>query len=205
MNDTRASAMKNLLSLTYAAAICAIALCAFYFLGQQAPVKHALSAEGKDDQRQERTAVRKSEANGAAGPAETGDATVQPASPAESGGMVAARQAEETKKKSADQGEESAEKPAAEKSEDDLPREEQLPGDPQAGEQLFAQHCAHCHGADARGQIGPDLTRKEFKYGKSAEELTESIAEGRPGGMPAFDSQLSKSQTADLAAYILSL
>ena len=73
------------------------------------------------------------------------------------------------------------------------------------GKKEFAERCAACHGADAKGGIGPDLTRKEFKFGKTEENLTESIAEGRPGGMPAFKNDLSHEKIEGLVKHILSL
>lgn len=82
-------------------------------------------------------------------------------------------------------------------------------GDPKQyiamGKKLFADHCVVCHGADAKGKIGPDLTRKDFTYGRSEDELAESIANGRPDGMPPFGSQLSHEQIEALVKYILSL
>jgi cytochrome c oxidase cbb3-type subunit III len=74
-----------------------------------------------------------------------------------------------------------------------------------AGKQLFAQNCAACHGADATGGIGPDLTAKTFKFGRSDDAITTTIKGGRPGGMPAFGNQLSTDQIAALAAFIESL
>src|SRR6266581_9719467 len=59
------------------------------------------------------------------------------------------------------------------------------------GKKEFAARCVACHGSDAKGGIGPDLTRKEFKYGKSEQAIAETIAEGRPGGMPSFKNDLS--------------
>src|SRR6266545_103608 len=50
------------------------------------------------------------------------------------------------------------------------------------GKKEFGERCAACHGVEARGGIGPDLTRKEFKYGKTEQAIAETIAEGRPGG-----------------------
>lgn len=73
------------------------------------------------------------------------------------------------------------------------------------GKKEFATRCAVCHGADARGGIGPDLTRKEFKYGRTEAALTESIAKGRPGGMPGFEKELSHEQVEGLVQYVLSL
>lgn len=73
------------------------------------------------------------------------------------------------------------------------------------GKAEFAARCASCHGAEAKGGIGPDLTRKEFKYGKSEAALTETISKGRPGGMPTFGNELSHEKIAGLVQYILSL
>ncbi|HYS42450.1 MAG TPA: cytochrome c [Geobacteraceae bacterium] len=73
------------------------------------------------------------------------------------------------------------------------------------GKKLYAERCVACHGADAKGGIGPDLTRKEFKYGKSEKAIAETIAEGRPGGMPAFKSDLSHEKIEGLVKYILAL
>lgn len=74
-----------------------------------------------------------------------------------------------------------------------------------AGKSLFAARCAACHGANATGGIGPDLTRKEFKFGKDTATITQSIAEGRPGGMPSFKADLSHEKLESLVKFILSL
>ena len=73
------------------------------------------------------------------------------------------------------------------------------------GKTVFAERCASCHGPDAKGLIGPDLTRKDFKYGKSETALLETIAKGRAGGMPAFANELSHEQLEGVVRYILSL
>ena len=73
------------------------------------------------------------------------------------------------------------------------------------GKKEFTERCAACHGSDAKGGIGPDLTRKEFKFGKTEKAVTESIAEGRPGGMPAFKNDLSHEKIEGLVRYLLSL
>lgn len=73
------------------------------------------------------------------------------------------------------------------------------------GAELYAHRCAMCHGADAKGGVGPDLTSAEYKYGKSREVVTESIANGRPNGMPGFTSQLSEDELKALTDYVLSL
>ena len=73
------------------------------------------------------------------------------------------------------------------------------------GKEEYAKRCAACHGQDGKGGIGPDLTRKEYKFGRSAPEVTRSIAEGRPGGMPAYKNELSGDKIQGLVQYVLSL
>ncbi len=73
------------------------------------------------------------------------------------------------------------------------------------GQKLFSENCAACHGAEAKGGIGPDLTRSQFNFGRTREAITTSISGGRPGGMPAFGNQFSGEQLAGLASFVLSL
>lgn len=71
---------------------------------------------------------------------------------------------------------------------------------------LFAEKCAMCHGADAKGGFGPDLTAAKYEYGKNREALAVSIGQGRGNGkMPAFDGQLKREEIFALADYILTL
>jgi len=72
------------------------------------------------------------------------------------------------------------------------------------GQELYAKHCAGCHGAEGKGAFGPDLSG-EYKYGKTDMAVEESISYGRPGNMPAFDKKLSSEQIKTLTDYILSL
>ena len=73
------------------------------------------------------------------------------------------------------------------------------------GKKEYAARCASCHGADGKGGIGPDLTRKTYTFGRTEQEIQKSIAEGRPGGMPGFGTQLSHEQLEGLVQYVLSL
>lgn len=73
------------------------------------------------------------------------------------------------------------------------------------GKQVYAASCAACHGENARGSVGPDLTASRYKFGKSRAEIVISIAEGRPGGMPGFKGQLSQEQIEGVTEYVLSL
>jgi len=64
-------------------------------------------------------------------------------------------------------------------------------GDPvaiRAGRALFANRCAECHGADAKGYSGPDLTLL-WAFGTSDERVFNTIRSGVSGSiMPSFDS-----------------
>ena len=75
------------------------------------------------------------------------------------------------------------------------------------GERLFANHCAGCHGADARGSKGfPNLTDADWLWGGSIEKITESIVQGRNGQMPALAAAVGSSDDMrNLANYVLSL
>jgi cytochrome c oxidase cbb3-type subunit 3 len=74
-----------------------------------------------------------------------------------------------------------------------------------AGKELYAKHCAACHGEFGKGIVGPDLTASKYKYGKGRLDITKSITEGRPGGMPAFSGQVNPEQTESLVEFLLSL
>jgi alcohol dehydrogenase (cytochrome c) len=71
-------------------------------------------------------------------------------------------------------------------------------------QRLFVTNCSTCHGADAKGARGPDLTSGEFRHGSSAEEIARNIHDGIPGtGMPAFP--LEGDQPRQIADWLLAL
>lgn len=72
------------------------------------------------------------------------------------------------------------------------------------GKALFAESCAACHKADATGGIGPNLT-VTLKYGSSTDDLYESVASGRPNGMPPFLQQLGKDRIYKVVAFLETL
>ncbi|HHE32874.1 MAG TPA: c-type cytochrome [Chlorobaculum parvum] len=73
-----------------------------------------------------------------------------------------------------------------------------------AGKAEYDAHCAACHLSDARGAIGPNL-RKRLKFGSTPEKIYESIALGRPAGMPAFGKKLNDEKISKIIAFIESL
>ncbi len=76
----------------------------------------------------------------------------------------------------------------------------------EAGQQLFTQmNCVGCHGYDAKGGMGPNLTDTYWRYGGSPAEIYKSIYEGRPQGMPAWGHMLTHEQVWKLVTYIEAL
>ncbi|UWX57228.1 c-type cytochrome [Chlorobaculum sp. MV4-Y] len=73
-----------------------------------------------------------------------------------------------------------------------------------AGKSEFETTCAACHMADASGGIGPNL-KVALKYGSTPADLYESIANGRPNGMPPFGQQLGNDKIYKIIAFIESL
>jgi cytochrome c oxidase cbb3-type subunit 2 len=97
-----------------------------------------------------------------------------------------------------------------------------LSGDPNAiaaGKKIYETNCAACHGMDAKGGIGPDLTGKEWMYVQGPigdDTLFLIIAggtkkdqefEGRKakGGMPSWSEFIGKKDIWSLVSYIRSL
>jgi cytochrome c oxidase cbb3-type subunit III len=78
--------------------------------------------------------------------------------------------------------------------------EDQMPG-----QVHYRQFCAACHGPDGKGNpaLGaPNLTDDIWLYGGSAEAITESVASGRNGVMPAFAGRLDDAQIRMLVAWL---
>jgi len=69
---------------------------------------------------------------------------------------------------------------------------------PATGRTLFLKNCAHCHGANARGDDGPDLHNLEL----SDQWIANRIRNGKKGQMTAFAGKL---QPADIDALIVYL
>jgi cytochrome c oxidase cbb3-type subunit 3 len=74
-------------------------------------------------------------------------------------------------------------------------------GAEEEGEKIFKENCRSCHGEKGAGGFGPKLATTARKYGGSDAELFASVAGGRPGGMPAFLSQLGKDRVWKAVAY----
>jgi cytochrome c oxidase cbb3-type subunit 3 len=87
---------------------------------------------------------------------------------------------------------------------------EEVAKDPQAvrmGQRLFANNCAQCHGADARGSRGfPNLRDADWLWGAAPDTIRTTIAAGRIAAMPPWEAALTEPGAADnLANHVLSL
>ena len=77
-----------------------------------------------------------------------------------------------------------------------------------AGNKLFADNCASCHGDNGKGnqELGaPNLTDKIWLYGSDEATLVETISNGRSGVMPAWVGRLDPATIKALAVYVHSL
>lgn len=73
------------------------------------------------------------------------------------------------------------------------------------GKALFAQmNCAGCHGYGLGGAMGPNLTDRYWRYGGTPGAIYQSIANGRPQGMPAWRKALPPSDIWSLVSYVQS-
>ena len=74
------------------------------------------------------------------------------------------------------------------------------------GKTVFKSTCAPCHGENAQGVVGPNLTDEYWLHGNKVNDIFKTIKYGIPAkGMPTWEKQLSPKQIAGLANYILSL
>jgi mono/diheme cytochrome c family protein len=69
------------------------------------------------------------------------------------------------------------------------------------GRTLFLNSCAHCHGADARGDERPDLHELEI----SDRRILNVVKRGIKGEMPSFEKKHSDKEIGMLIAYLRSL
>ena len=69
------------------------------------------------------------------------------------------------------------------------------------GRGIYAGKCAECHGKDLKGADGPSLIG-HLKFGEQHPGKYESIAKGRPGGMPAFEAELGRDRIWKVLAYV---
>lgn len=74
------------------------------------------------------------------------------------------------------------------------------------GENVFKGKCAQCHGKDAEGLTGPNMTDDVYKNIKKLTDIPQVIANGAANGaMPQWKTQLHQNEIVLTAAYIASL
>ena len=80
------------------------------------------------------------------------------------------------------------------------------PPDISSGKALFATNCAPCHGQNAEGKVGPNLTDEYWLHGGEVNHVYKTIKFGIPSkGMVAWKGKLSGKQILQVSSYILSL
>ena len=75
----------------------------------------------------------------------------------------------------------------------------------QAGQPVFAENCAACHGENAEGNQdmgAPPLASGVWLYGGDKAILVETITHGRAGQMPAWSERLDEPTVKMLALYV---
>ena len=86
---------------------------------------------------------------------------------------------------------------------------EEIAADPavrKMGMRMFANNCAQCHGADAKGAFGfPNLTDDDWIYGGDAATIKATLVNGRQAVMPAWASVIGEDGIRDVTQYVLSL
>jgi len=79
-------------------------------------------------------------------------------------------------------------------------------GDIARGRELYAQHCAQCHGSEGQGKTAPTLDTPTFHATVSDAFIRYAIEHGRTGTpMPGFASRLTPEQLDDLTVFVRSL
>lgn len=86
---------------------------------------------------------------------------------------------------------------------------EQLAANPEAlevGRNLYANHCAMCHGSAAMGAASfPNLTDDEWLYGGDPQSIKISILNGRQGVMPGWASSFTEDELDAMVGLIRQL
>ena len=69
------------------------------------------------------------------------------------------------------------------------------------GEDLFGASCAHCHGSDLAGGVGPPLGAGSGAASLTDVQIAGVISVG-PGAMPTFADRLTDEQVESLIGYL---
>ena len=70
----------------------------------------------------------------------------------------------------------------------------------------FQEKCVRCHGAQAQGAVGPNLTDDHWLHGGRVLDIFRTITKGVDGkGMPKFGRELDRDEIAMLVSFIRSI
>jgi cytochrome c oxidase cbb3-type subunit 3 len=74
-------------------------------------------------------------------------------------------------------------------------------------QQIFTERCAACHGETGMGQASmfPNLKDDTWQWGGSAEQIEQTIRNGRKAGMIAWQGILNAEQIGNVADHVLSM
>ncbi|MDP4194915.1 MAG: cbb3-type cytochrome c oxidase N-terminal domain-containing protein [Bacteroidota bacterium] len=79
-------------------------------------------------------------------------------------------------------------------------------GSLQEGKEIFISKCSICHGRQAEGLVGPNLTDDYWIHGGSIKDIFKVVKYGVPSkGMITWQNQLSPLQIQKVSSYVLSL
>ena len=78
-------------------------------------------------------------------------------------------------------------------------------GDLSAGKAIYDANCVACHNPNGEGNIGPNLTDKNWIYGFDIKNVFATVKNGTPKGMPEHNSKLNPVQIQQVASYVLSM
>jgi cytochrome c oxidase cbb3-type subunit 3 len=73
------------------------------------------------------------------------------------------------------------------------------------GAEVWRTICVACHLPEGTGLVGPSLVDPYWKYGDSDADLFQTVAEGRPLGMPPWGQQLGTDKIWQVLAYLETL
>ena len=77
----------------------------------------------------------------------------------------------------------------------------QMTGNAERGREIFITNCATCHGLEANGEVGPDLSKVSDR--KSRKALIVQVISGQTPPMPQF--QPNEKDMADLLSFLETL
>jgi cytochrome c oxidase cbb3-type subunit 3 len=74
------------------------------------------------------------------------------------------------------------------------------------GQSVFKANCISCHGREAEGKIGPNLTDDSYKNVTKIEDIARVVSDGAgAGAMPKWSNRLHINEVVLVSAYVASL